>query len=353
MAVGQVSGHSGTGMGVFSKNCALLLSFFTPFSHKLSAGHVQKLHQDSHDITNTMGDLGLKFQPHRKFLDSTNWPKTSKNGLAGAPNGTGFARFAPILTHPSLKTLKLAGINDITSLPTQKSRLATWPPAIWPKNASFGLLGWNGTLNAAIFNVFTASGFSTPIGFWGGAEFNSAIRFSSRDHLGGHFSSFVHALKNTQNGVFSAFSSFFHRVVAQISGHQHGSAQLHATITYSTLVHQQGGVTHPFASPTGGRLPWDVPRGPPLPPRHQGGARDQPGQLFQVEFSLLQYVRSTYEGEPDRCDFACGGICSHACYRSGVTALQWHVCGCCAPCSLGHHHMLCCIKGLRTTCKSW
>jgi hypothetical protein len=38
MAVGQVSGHSGTGMGVFSKNCVLLLSFFTPFSHKLRAG---------------------------------------------------------------------------------------------------------------------------------------------------------------------------------------------------------------------------------------------------------------------------------------------------------------------------
>jgi hypothetical protein len=178
MAVGQVSGHSGTGMGVFSKNCAFLLSFLTPFSHKLSAGQVQKLHQNSHDIINTMGDLGLKFQPHRKFLDSTYWPKTSKNGLAGAPNGTGFAHFAPILTHISPNTLKLAGIYDITSLPTQKSRIATWPPAIWLKNASFGLLGWNGTLNAAIFNVFTASGFSTPIGFWGGV-LNSIMKLDS------------------------------------------------------------------------------------------------------------------------------------------------------------------------------
>jgi hypothetical protein len=90
-----------------------------------------------------------------------------------------------------------------------------------------------------------------------------------------------------------------------------------------------------------------------LAPRHQGGAWDQPGQLFQVEFSLLQYVRATYEGEPDRCDFTCDGIRSHACYRSCVTTLQWHVCGCCAPCSLGHHHMLCRIEGLMTTCKSW
>jgi hypothetical protein len=106
MAVEQVLGHSGTGMSVFIKNCAYLLSFFTPFSHKLSAGQAQKLHQNSHHIINIMGELGLKFQPHRIFLDSAYWPKTLKNGLAGAPNGTGFAHFAPILTHLSLKDIK-------------------------------------------------------------------------------------------------------------------------------------------------------------------------------------------------------------------------------------------------------
>jgi hypothetical protein len=218
MAVGQVSGCSGTGMGVFTKNCAFLLSFLTAFSPKLGKGQVQKFNQTSLYITNTMGNLGLKFQPHRKFLDSTYWLKNPENGLVGAPNGTGLAHFSPILTHLSLKTLNLVSIGHYSSLPTQKSRSATWPPAFWLKNASFGLLGWNGTLNAAIFNVFTASDFFTPIGFWGGAESKSEIRFSSRDQFGGHFSSFSRVLKNTQNGVFSAFPAFFHRVVAQSVG---------------------------------------------------------------------------------------------------------------------------------------
>jgi hypothetical protein len=230
---------------------------------------------------------------------------------------------------------------------------ATWPPAIWPKNASFELLGWNGTLNAAIFNVFTASGFSTPIGFWGVAEFNYEVRFSSRDHLGGHFSSFVHALKNTQNGVFFAFSSFFHRVVAQISWHQLGSAQPHATITYATLVHQQGGVTHPFASPTGRRLPWDVPRGPPLP-------RDIKEALGISPDSFSKWSSAFYSMLDQLMKVSLTDVTSHVVGYArtlvigvDVTALQWHVCGCCAPCSLGHHHMLCRITGLRTTCKSW
>jgi hypothetical protein len=112
MAVGQVSGCSGTGMGVFTKNCAFLLSFLTPFLPKLGKGQVQKFHQTSLYITNTMGDLGLKFQPHRKFLDSAYWLKNPENGLAGAPNGTGLAHFSPILTHLSLKTLNLASISN-------------------------------------------------------------------------------------------------------------------------------------------------------------------------------------------------------------------------------------------------
>jgi hypothetical protein len=205
-------------MGVFAKNCAFLLSFLTPFSPKLGKGQVQKFNQTSLCILNTMGNLGLKFQPHRKFLGSAFWLKNPKNGLAGAPNGTGLAHFSPVFAHLSPKTSNMVGISHYTSLPTQKSRSATWPPAFWLKNASFGLLGWNGTLNAAIFNVFTATDFFTPIGFWGGAESKSEIRFSSRGHFGGHFSSFSRVLKNTQNGVFSAFPAFIHRVEAQISG---------------------------------------------------------------------------------------------------------------------------------------